>query len=148
MGEDLAVFVNLMAAAVLVGNELGTWAVVQPALQRLAFREEVVAEQQITRRYGYVMPFLMLLTIVTGFVAAGLTDGSRSHLLLAASACFAAMLAITLLGNVPLNVRTLRFSPTDDAGEWRAIRRRWERLHRIRVLLDVAGLACIAAAAV
>ena len=147
MAEDVALFVNLLAAGVLTGNELGTWAVVHPALHRLPFEHELPAEQQITRRYGYFMPFLMLATIVSGFVAAGLTSGDESKLLLAASGCFTAMLLITLIGNVPLNVKTLRFSPEGDSGEWRGLRRRWDLLHRARVVLDVAGLTCVALAA-
>ena len=38
-------------------------------------------------------------------------------------------------------------SPEGDPEEWRVLRRRWDRLHLARVLLDVAGLSCIALAA-
>ncbi len=146
--EDLALFVNLLAAAVLVGNELGTWAVVHPALHRLPLDQEVPAEQQVTKRYGYFMPALMLLTIVSGFVAAGVTNGETSTLLFAASTMFTAMLVITLVGNVPLNLKTLRFPAEGDPSEWHSIRRRWDRLHLLRVALDVAGFTCIAIATV
>ena len=139
--------VNLLAAAVLTGNELGTWAVVHPALHKLPFRDEVRAEQAITRRYGYFMPGLMLLTIVSGFVAAGTLDGEAQTLLFSASGCFTAMLAITLVGNVPINVRTLGFGEGTEA-EWRRLRRRWDLLHLGRIVLDVAGLVLVALAAV
>lgn len=146
---EIPQFVSLIAAAVLTGNELGTWAVVHPAIQRLEFRQEVRAEQEITRRYGYVMPALMLLTIVSGFVTvASLGAGSESFALtLAGTLCFTAMLAITLAGNVPVNVRTLQFGEEGRPPEWRAMRRRWDRLHAARVALDAAGLACLALAA-
>ncbi len=136
-------FINLIAAAVLTGNELGTWAVVHPAIAKLSMPEEVAAEQAITRRYGFFMPGLMLLTVVSGFAAASQLDsGSDAFALtLAASACFALMLAITLAGNVPLNVRTLGFDQAGSVDEWRAIRRRWDRLHTARNLLSITGLA-------
>jgi len=38
---EIAALVNLLAAGVLTGNELGTWAVVHPAIAKLDFREEV-----------------------------------------------------------------------------------------------------------
>jgi Domain of unknown function (DUF1772) len=57
------------------------------------------------------------------------------------------MLAITLAGNVPVNVRTLRFPDDGDADEWRRLRRRWDRLHTGQVALDGVGLVCVALAA-
>ena len=54
------------------------------------------------------------------------------------------MLIITLIGNVPLNVRTLGFSIDGKTAEWQAVRRRWDRLHTVRVALDVAAFTCIA----
>ena len=122
---------------------------VHPAIAKLSLRDEIAAEQAITRRYGYFMPGLMLLTIVSGFAAASQLDsGSDAFALtLAGSACFALMLAITLAGNVPLNLRTLGFDHAGSVDEWRAIRRRWDRLHTARILLDVAGLVCVSLAA-
>ena len=57
------------------------------------------------------------------------------------------MLALTLTANVPINLRTLRFGGGDEAA-WRALRRRWDRLHTVRVALDVAGLVLLATAVV
>ena len=140
--------VNLAGAGILTGNELGTWAVVHPAIRRLAFAQEVAAEREITRRYGYFMPGLMLLTVVSGFrAAATANDAPERRLLLAASSSYAVMLAITLAGNVPLNIQTLRFAEAGSEEHWRRLRGRWDRLHRARVVLDSAGFACAALAA-
>lgn len=144
---DALQLISLLAAAILTGNELGTWAVVHPALHTLSFRDEVRAEQAITRRYGFFMPGLMLVTIVSGFAAAATVDGEARTLLLCAAGCFTAMLAITLIGNVPINVRTLAFEDGDEA-QWRRLRRRWDRLHLARILLDLTGLLLVAVAAV
>ena len=54
-------------------------------------------------------------TVAACFVAAGFLRGSSATLALAAALCFAAMLAITLIGNMPLNVRVLA-PPVDYAG--------------------------------
>ena len=118
---------------------------VHPALRRLPFAEEVRAEQEITRRYGYVMPAVMTLAVGSGVAAA--RDGEQRALTVAGVACHATMLAITLIGNVPINTRTLRFTPDGDAAQWRALRDRWDRLHAARVALDVSGLTCAAVAA-
>ncbi len=144
---DALQLVSLLAAAVLTGNELGTWAVVHPALHTLSFRDEVRAEQAITRRYGYFMPGVMIVTIAFGFAAAAKHHGETRALLLAASGCFSAMLAITLVGNLPINARTLNFGDAPEA-QWRQLRRRWDHLHLARIVLDVAGLVLVALAAI
>lgn len=147
MDADVASVVSLLAAGVLTGNELGTWAVVHPAMHRLPFAQEVPAEQQLTRRYGLFMPGLMVGTTVAAFVSAGLLDGPARTLSLLGGACYVAMLSITLAGNVPINVRTLSFQGEDRDG-WRRLRRRWDRLHTARVVLDLAGFTLIATAVV
>jgi uncharacterized membrane protein len=85
-----------------------------------------------------------LLAAVAAAVAAAGRPGSAFAL--AAAAALGAMLAITLTRNVPLNRRTLAFPPDGDERAWSAIRRPWERLHALRVVLDVAAFACLVAA--
>jgi Domain of unknown function (DUF1772) len=64
-----------------------------------------------------------------------------------ATACFVTMLASTLRGNVPINHRVLELSPEADGEEFAELRERWDRLHTLRVALNVAGLAflCVGA---
>ena len=82
----------------------------------------------------------MTATVAACFVAAGSLDGRSVTLALAAGICFASMLAITLLGNMPLNLRVFRWDEAHgDPAEWRRIRRRWDRLHSVRIVLDSAG---------
>jgi hypothetical protein len=79
------------------------------------------------------------------FAAVGAFDGGDSSTLaLAAGGCFALMLTLTLLGNMPINLRVLRWDEErGDPGEWRRLRRRWDRLHTVRIVLDVAGFLLI-----
>ena len=74
---------------------------------------------------------------------------SRRSLLTAAGfGCYAAMLAVTLTRNVPLNNRLLEQTPQDAPNEeFLALRARWDRLHTIRNVLNVAGLTATALAA-
>jgi hypothetical protein len=57
------------------------------------------------------------------------------------------MLASTLIGNVPINNRVLELSPEMDGEEFVELRERWNRLHSLRVALNVAGLGflCVGA---
>ncbi len=58
------------------------------------------------------------------------------------------MLAITLVGNVPLN-KELVALPDDPAGHARLaeLREQWDRLHTVRNVLNIAGLCLTVAGA-
>ena len=146
MIADVVSVAAVLVAGVLTGNELGTWAVVHPAVQRLPLPEERAAEQSITRRYGTFMPTLMIATIALAFAASGVLDDDALVLTLGAAGAFCAMLAITLVGNLPLNHRTLQAGADTDNAEWRAILWRWDRLHSVRIFLDAGGFGVLTTA--
>lgn len=142
----IARFVNLLLAGLLAGNEFGTWAAVHPALGKLSVAERVRAEQEVTRRYAKMMPFWMSSTILSCLPVLALgrrTSGFRYSLL--GALCFATMLLTTFLGNVPINNRVLELSPEADGEKFVELRKRWDRLHTIRALLNVAGLGFLSA---
>lgn len=131
----------------LAGNEVGTLIGSHPALRALPLPTEIEAERAITQHLGRVMPVYMVATLAAAGAAAADRRGERGTRRAAAGAsASAAMLAITLIGNVPLNQRTADFSSYGDEQAWNAIRRRWERLHTARVLLDLAAFGCFTSA--
>jgi uncharacterized membrane protein len=90
------------------------------------------------RRYGSFMPALMLLTI------GSLRPGAPSSVLtLAGVFCLAAMLAVTLAGNVPINRKILAATLDTPPPTWWSLRRRWDRLHAVRVALDLVALVLL-----
>lgn len=136
----IARFTNLLLAGSLAGNELGTKMAVHPSLERLSMPERIRAEQEVTRHYAAVMPFWMSSAIVSCLPVLALgrrTSGFRYSLL--GTLCFAAMLASTGFGNIPINKRVLELSPETDQEEFVELRERWDRLHTLRVFLNVAG---------
>ncbi len=96
--------VNRLLAALLVGNEFGSWAVVHPALDRLPAPARIRTEQDVYRRHGRVMPVLMNLGVFSVVPDLSLTRdrGSAVFLALGGFGCLLAMLAMTLVGNLPL----------------------------------------------
>ncbi len=139
--------VNLLLAGMLAGNELGTLAAVHPALEELSPPERLRAEQALTRRFGAIMPGWMGSALASSFAAALLSRGSAGfRRTLLGAVCFAAMLASTRLGNVPINARTLELTE-DDIEEFERIRERWGRLHTLRVALTTAGFAALVSGA-
>jgi Domain of unknown function (DUF1772) len=142
---DVAPVIAVILAGLLTGSELTSWGIVHPVLWKLEHQAQVRAEKLAYRRFATVDPFLMTGTVAACFAAVGAFDGGDSSTLaLAAGGCFALMLTITLLGNMPINLRVFRWDEErGDPGEWRRLRRRWDRLHTVRIVLDVAGFLLI-----
>ena len=142
--------VNVCLAGVLTGNEWGGWVAVHPALDKLPASARLQAEQAVYRRYGRIMPFLMTATVASGIAAGSLRDGAclAGRLTRAATACYATMLAITLIGNIPLN-KELVALPDEPAGHARLaeLRDKWDRLHTARNVLNIAGFGLTVAGA-
>lgn len=140
-------FVNLLLAALLAGNEFGTWAAVHRALWSMPTPEHIRAEQALTRRFASIMPFWMVSVLVSCLPALALArrgGASAFRFTLAGTFCFVAMLVSTVRGNVPINNRTLELSPEETPPEeWRDLRARWDRLHAVRVVLNVTGLGLL-----
>lgn len=143
-----AQFAGLSLTGLLAGNEVSTMIALHPALRALPLRSQIEAERALTARLGRIMPFYMGSTLAAASAAAVERRGGRGFgLALLSAGSTAAMLAMTLKVQLPLNERTVEFSPDGEAEEWSAIRRRWERFHRARVALDLIAFGCLAAAA-
>jgi len=138
-----AQFVNVLLTGVLTGNEFGSWAALHPALRELPHQAHVRSEQAVTRRYGKMMPALMTGALVSFVPILSLVSDRRSLSFLfdlAGMVCYATMLAITLAGNIPINRRTLELGPdTTFREEFLELRARWDRLHKVRNVLNLTG---------
>ena len=132
---------NLFLAGVLTGNEFGGFVGFHPALYQLPTEAHASAEQEVTARFGRIMPPFMTAAIVSFVPALSLTRDRRSfRFTLAGMLCYVAMLAVTFAGNMPVNRRTLDMDPkTVPRGEFLALRRRWDGFHAVRNLLNAAG---------
>lgn len=141
-------FAALSLSGLLAGNELGTLIGLHPALRTLPLRTEIESEQVLTGHLMKIMPFYTSATLLAvGTAALDRAGKPGFRPTLAAAAAIATMLAITGLGNIPLNRRTMSYPVDGPAQGWTEIRRRWELLHSARVLLDAAAFGCLAVAA-
>ncbi len=136
-------FCNLFLAGVLTGNEFGGLVGFHPALYRLPTDAHASAEQEITARFGRIMPPFMVATIVSFVPVLSLALVLRSfRFTLAGMICYLAMLGVTFLGNMPANRRTLDLDPRCvSRDEFLSLRRRWDAFHAVRNVLNAAGLA-------
>ncbi len=137
----IARLANLALAGVLTGNEFGGFVGFHPAMYRLPTEAHARAEREITARFGKIMPPFMVATIVSFIPVLSLTRGRGFRCTLAGMICYLAMLFVTFTGNMPVNRRTLGLNPESvSRDELLALRRRWDRFHALRNLLNAAGL--------
>ncbi|MBD0281201.1 MAG: DUF1772 domain-containing protein [Thermoleophilaceae bacterium] len=143
-------FASLMLAGTLTGGELASRMAWHPALDGLPPQARLLAEQAAYARLGRVMPALMTSTVASGALATLASRDDRAVLALRGASCgsFAAMIAITLTGNLPLNRRLLELEDTPEGhAELADVRARWDRLHTARNVLNLSGFALAIAAA-
>lgn len=87
------------------------------------------------------------MPVIACFAAAADEHRGATTLTFAPAGCFAVTLGITLALNMPINLAVLRWD--DERGDperSRRLRRRWDRIHTARVVLDSSGFAHVAAA--
>ncbi len=140
-------YTSLVLAGVLTGSELTSRLIVHPALWRLPYPAQVKAEKLIYRRFAAIDPSLMTATVAASFATAATEHGRAAKLTFAAAGCYSAMLATTLVLNMPINVAVLRWDEQHgDPAHWRILRQRWDQIHTARIILDSSGFALLAAA--
>ena len=139
-------FLNLLLTGVLTGNEFGGFAGFHPALYDLPTEAHARAERAITSRFGKLMPPFMTDAILSFVPILSLVRHRRSPsfvFTLVGMLCFMAMLAVTFAGNMPINRRVLELDPaTVSREEFIGLRRRWDRFHAARNVLNFLGFAC------
>ncbi len=138
-------FLNLLLAGVLTGNEFGGFVGFHPALYELPTEAHARAERAITSRFGKIMPPFMTAAILSFVPVLSLVRNRSStsfFFTLVGMLCYVAMLAVTFAGNMPINRRILEMDPaTASNEELLELRRRWDRFHTARNVLNFFGFA-------
>lgn len=138
----------IVIAGTMVGNELTVAVFVHPRLSRLDDVSHVRAVQTLAAALGAVMPFWYALTLLGSLGVAFFArpaDTPGHGLALAAAGLFAAMIVYTVLLPVPINNQVARWRPEALPANWRELRRRWDVLHAIRVVVLAIALVLLVA---
>ena len=138
--EQLIGVVALILTGPLVGIELGVAAVVNPLAAKLPDSGFRVVRSGGSRWLGALMPFWYVASL-TLLVALAVTSGRGPAIAATAVMVVAVVLTVTVL--VPINTRVARWA--DDADVDRALTRRWDAFHWVRVALLGVVLVLVAA---
>ena len=141
--------ITITSAGLMVGTELSISAFVNPALRRLESGPKAQALSVLARSLGRAMP------VWYGLCLALLALESFLHLhqttlapLLIAAALWVVAIVLSVTTLVPINNRIASLNTAALAPGWERDHRKWDALHRARILLLlVALLVCLNALA-
>lgn len=143
---ELLSIVAVVVVGLMVGVELAVALVMNPIFDRLPQGPGIAARSDGARVLGRVMPFwyvgstlLVAGTALVAPAAAGPAWAAVALLLVSV------VMSVTLL--VPLNNRSAAWTAETVPADWREQRRRWDRLHAVRLVLVVAAFVLVAVAA-
>lgn len=133
--------IALLVIGFVGSAEFGSAALVHPVIRRLHPDDQLIFEQGLLKTFGRIMPVGMTAAAA---LAVGLAIATRSGWIIAAAVSLGIALVVTILGNVPINLRTGRISEATAPEDFIAMRRRWDVFQLIRSSLQLLGFALVA----
>jgi uncharacterized membrane protein len=134
---------TIVCTGLMIGNELAVSLFVNPAVWQLDESSQARVLSLLARSLGKVMPFwyaaCLGLMIVEALVH---HQGSSLNLVVAGISIWIAIIAWTISVLVPINKRIALLGPTTLSSQWRHDHKRWDNLHRWRILLLVVAMTC------
>jgi len=133
--------VTITSAGLMTGSELAISAFVNPAIWRLESAPQGQAVSILARSLGRAMPvwygFCLALLALESFL--------RRHqpalaALLTAAVIWAGVIIFSIGMLVPINNRIASLNTAAPAPGWDRDHRKWDALHRVRILLLIAAL--------
>jgi uncharacterized membrane protein len=130
--------ITIIAAGLMVGNELAIALFVHPTLKRLADDVHLPAASALARVLGRYMPFwyglVFLLTLAEVLLRWHLWG--RWPVWIAVSAVLWVLAIVyTVATLVPINNRIASWAQPTPPADWKTFRKKWDLLHRWRVVL-------------
>ena len=128
--------ITIACAGLMVGNELAVSVFVNPAVWQLESGPQAQALSLLARSLGRAMPLWYGLCLAL----LGLESYLHRHQaalipLLAATLIWVVVIAFTIGILVPINSRIASLNPTTPAPGWKHDHKKWDSLHRVRILL-------------
>jgi uncharacterized membrane protein len=143
MMEALSV-VAIIVAGLMVGCELAIAAFVHPALDTLPDDVHLPAASALARVLGKFMPFWYILVFLLTLAEASIEwrQSGQLPIWLATSAILWMLASLySVMALVPINNRIASWEKSTPPPDWKRYRRRWDLLHRWRVVLLTIAFA-------
>lgn len=135
--------VTTVCLGLMIGTEFAVSAFINPVLQRLDSAARMKAISMFAKRLGTAMPFWYGLSFLLLIAETVFHRGTLGEpLLISASVLWLAAIILSVTVLVPINNRMIRLDASSSAEASLREHRRWELLHRGRVVVLVASMVC------
>jgi uncharacterized membrane protein len=133
--------VTTVCIGLMIGAEFAVSAFINPVLWELDDQAQIHAIRIFAAKLGFVMPFwygLGLVLLLAETVV--MRHQPQVVMLSAASGIWTLVIVLTLLFLVPINNQLARFEPGSAIQRAQQDHRKWDGLHRLRVLALTASM--------
>ncbi len=145
MPRTILLFASLFCVALASGGAFVVWLVYDPASATGVFWVPLMQHAILVMRpLAIVLNLGLLLTVISAVLSR--RDRRRFYLLLGASGCLLAAVAVTVIGNWPINGQIGTWNPAAPPPHWTQLRDQWWLYHRARAAFLMVGLGCAVAA--
>jgi uncharacterized membrane protein len=133
--------ITITVAGLMVGNELALSAFVNPAIWRLESGPQAQGLSILARSLGRVMPVWYGLCLALLALESFLHRHQAAVVpLLTATLIWAGVIVFSIGMLVPINDRIASLNTTAPAPGWKHDHKKWDSLHRVRILLLAVAL--------
>jgi uncharacterized membrane protein len=133
--------ITITFAGLMVGNELALSAFVNPAIWRLESGPQAQGLSILARSLGRVMPVWYGLCLALLALESFLHRHQAALVpLLTATLIWAGVIVFTIGMLVPINDRIASLNTAAPAPGWKHDHKKWDSLHRVRILLLAVAL--------
>jgi uncharacterized membrane protein len=147
----LVQFVSIMLYVLVAGVMWGTWLSLARTMTQYDAATFLADGQHMINNLATVMAVLMISAVLVGAVVVVLLFWSRSTvaawLALAGLLLMIAVMAITLVVEVPIDNLIANWTEATLPPDWQQIRARWAAFHTLRTFLSLGAVAAAVAAA-
>ncbi len=144
-------FVSIMLYVLVAGVMWGTWLSLARTMTQYDARTFLADGQHMINNLAAVMEVLMISAVVVGLIVVVLLFVARSTvaawLASAALVLMLAVMAITLIVEVPIDNLIANWTEATLPPDWQEIRARWATFHTVRTLLSLGSVAAAVGAA-
>jgi hypothetical protein len=132
-GHLLIESISLFLSGILAGEEFIVRYGLQPAIAKLDDKAHIQARVALVKRLRFVVPAIMVPTVILAILALTLTDsGSGILFRWLGAVSLVAFLLISFLGTVPINIKVIEWDAGKPPEDWKSVVKRWELLDVFR----------------
>ena len=136
--------ITILCTGLMVGNELTVSLFINPVIWQLDEPAQAKALSLFARYLGKAMPIWYALSLVLLIAEAYFRRHEPALIpLLAAIIIWIAVILYTVTTLVPINNRIAALSTGSLPTHWRSEHKKWDTLHRLRILFLILAMICL-----